>query len=705
MRPWPKRENWSRHRRDKGRRARGSSVVAAACLAAGLVLGLDVGATSALAPSAASGSLPERLPTVIVALPQMAWREARSAEMPELQAIVGSGAVALMPVASPSDADPDRTWVTLGAGRAAVSASLPGGGLPGKVFQVEIAGLVAANERAHTSARPGLLGTRLKRLAVSTAVIAFGDWPAGEAPPSAAVLMDEAGRVDRGWVLEPLDMTPFGKRLDRAAVRGVLTEAVAPNTVVLLDLTGVGPPGHVDELVGDAAALARERGGRLIALTPLAPPSERPEQMALGFVVMWDPGRPTAGLLTSASTRWAGMVSAADFAPTVLSAYDAGAEVSGPTRSGMSGRVMRVVPSQAAPAELDGLDIMVGERYRLERTAAILYAIFMVALAGAAFVLGRWFRERFSVVAAPALAGALFPVGLLVAPLAGAGQARELLVAAVVAVGGALLAARLDRPARSLAAAMLVGAGVIAADVVLGSHLMRQSALGFSVASGSRFYGIGNEYVGVMGAMTAIGLGALLQESPRRVWLVVALGAAAALVVGAPWWGANWGGYVATVAGLMAIWALANRRRARAAVAGAALVLVGAAIPAALDLARPAAERSHIGAAAAALLAGELRMVADTVWRKVQMNWGLLRMAGGWWAAAPVALAGAWAVLRSDGPARKVLADERFLAAGLGGALVTALVAMVVNDSGAVSLATGLGVALGAVVFVGARGR
>lgn len=37
--------------------------------------------------------------------------------------------------------------------------------------------------------------------------------------------------------------------------------------------------------------------------------------------------------------------------------------------------------------------------------------------------------------------------------------------------------------------------------------------------------------------------------------------------------------------------------------------------------------------------------------------------------------------------------------------MVTALVAMVVNDSGAVSLATGLGVTLGAVVFVGARNR
>lgn len=135
------------------------------------------------------------------------------------------------------------------------------------------------------------------------------------------------------------------------------------------------------------------------------------------------------------------------------------------------------------------------------------------------------------------------------------------------------------------------------------------------------------------------------------------------------------------------------------------MILVGAAAPAALDLVRPAAERSHIGATAAALLAGELGVVTDMVWRKMHMNWGLLRMAGGWWAAAPLVLACAWATLRGNGPVREMLAENRYLAAGLGGALGTALVAMVVNDSGAVSLATGLAVTLGVVVFIGARGR
>ncbi len=51
------------------------------------------------------------------------------------------------------------------------------------------------------------------------------------------------------------------------------------------------------------------------------------------------------------------------------------------------------------------------------------------------------------------------------------------------------------------------------------------------------------------------------------------------------------------------------------------------------------------------------------------------------------------------------MARQPFLAAGLAGALVTALVAMVVNDSGVVSFALAAGVTLGAVVFIGAKNK
>jgi hypothetical protein len=249
---------------------------------------------------------------------------------------------------------------------------------------------------------------------------------------------------------------------------------------------------------------------------------------------------------------------------------------------------------------------------------------------------------------------------------------------------------------------MLIGAAVIVADTVLGSPLMRRSAIGFSVVSGSRFYGIGNECVGVLAATAAIGLGALLQEAPQRKKAAALIGVAVALAVGAPWWGANWGGYVAILIGLVSLWVLVSRWRARTVVLGLALIVVGASLPAVLDLLRPAAARTHIGSAVALVgLRGEV--LADTVVRKLQMNTGIARVAGWWWLLAPLAGLVAVGMLRRVGTARQALSGKPYLCAGLWGAVVSALVAMVVNDSGVVSMAMALAVASSAVIFIGAR--
>jgi hypothetical protein len=530
--------------------------------------------------------------------------------------------------------------------------------------------------------------------------------------------MDEKGRVDGGSLYDPSDSSLLGKRLERKQVRSALDDTVAHFDVVLLDLSGVRVDPELDDVIAEAAEAVGSRRGTLVLLCALSPAYPAGDTRRIGFVVWRDFSRrepPTERLLTSASTRWRGIVSPADFAPTVLVQCihpppDAYARRAGGIEffrqalyENMSGRPAEAVPSRAALSELDRLDLMLSERDRLRKTAALMWGICSLALAGVALLLDLRERKEVQWLAVPALAMALFPVGLLLAPLAGMGQARQLLVATGVAVGGALSAARLPRSSQSVGVPLLLGVGIIALDVVFGSPLMRQSPLGFSVLSGSRFYGIGNEYAGVMGAMITIGLGALLGARSPRVWLVVAMAAVVLLVVGSPWWGANWGGYVALAAGLMALWVGTSRRRGRAAALGAVALVAMALVPAALDLLRRSGDGSHIGAAAAALRSGQFGIIGDMVQRKILMNWRIAAGAGWWWAAAIVPLLAAQAFLRREGWARVCLAREPFLATGLASAVVTAGVAMVVNDSGVVSLATALAVAFGVLIFVAAR--
>jgi hypothetical protein len=561
----------------------------------------------------------------------------------------------------------------------------------GGKWRIDLDGVRRANAHAHTGATPGLLGQRLHELGLTTAVVS----PGGSGGEAALALADEEGIVDGVWAGEELR--------DPDKLRDALAEALRQHAVVLADLSGMDSLEAADRAIGEGLGLLWPSAFSLVVvlspradgLTSAAHPRLSP--VVVGSVRRQIEIRP--GLLTSASTRREGLVTAADIAPTLLEWWGRGPFAAA---SGATGHVIRIVESHEAAQELDRLDLMLVERQRLLALAAQLYAVYMGALLAAALAVGSWWRRQFRWLAVPALVGALLPVGLLVAPLAGLGQARQLLVAAGLAIGGALAASCLPRPERSLAVAMLIGAAVIVADTLLGSPLMRRSAVGFSVVSGSRFYGIGNECVGVLAAMAAIGLGALLQEAPQRRKAAALIGVAVALAVGAPWWGANWGGYVAILVGLVSMWMLASRRRAGAVILGLALIVVAASLPAFLDLLRPVGERTHIGSAAA-LVGLRTDVLAGTVVRKLEMNSGIARVAGWWWLLAPLAGLAALGMLKRVGTARQSLAGKLYLCAGLWGAVVSALVAMVVNDSGVVSMAMALAVASSAVVFIGAR--
>ena len=721
MKRWRKRKSWSPHRGNSRIRIHLKAVWAGLlALAAAALLG-PAGKCLAGEPAGCP-------PTLIVVISQLGWSQLRAAETTIIRSVLQGSTVALMPVASPSDLDADRTYVTLGAGRTAVGARIRGRAMAGGGFQVDLAPLLAANQQARTSARPGLLGTRLHALRLTTAVLAYGEpkpapslppsprgaggklLPYGHGgtepdslPPSVSVLMDEEGRVDGGRI-GAAELTPLGKALDARAIGRDMAEALSRYDVVLVDLTGTGLAA-ADQLVGEAVGLLRARRGKLFLISPLSPPEPDPNLRTLGYVIARDfreEGK--GGLFASRSTRWPGLVTAADFAPSLLSQY--GGSVEGRQRSlRMGGRVMRVEPAPNAPAQLDRLDAMLTERRRLQVRVLPLYGVYCALLAASGLAAARWWPRALGRLALPGLFGALIPVGLLLAPLAGPGEARQ--IAGTIAVA-ALLCALAGRarsapgsaggsPASALAAVMLLGAAAICLDVVLGSHLMRLSPLGFGVLWGARFYGIGNEYAGVLGAMTLIGLGALLQTAPRKGWLAALVGLAVALVIGAPWWGANWGGYFALAAGLISLWVMLARSKLRAAT-GLAILVIGALGPAALDLLRPGGERSHIGMTAAALLSGQTGLVADMVMRKLVMNWRTVQQAGWWWVLSPLPIVAARAMV-----GRAALGRERFVCAGLWCTLVTALVAMAVNDSGLVSLASALAVTLGALVFVVAR--
>jgi hypothetical protein len=611
--------------------------------------------------------------------------------MPHLHRLMESGAVGLMPVASPSDSDPYRTWATLGAGRAAAGARLRGLDIESAGrFVLDLSGINAANDRAGTNARPGLLGTRLHEMGLSTAAIAPGS--SESTPPALALISDGHGAVDGGSLGDDT-ITP-------GAVAGSLAAALDRHALILLDLSSADLTAATDEMVDMAAGRVGDEPRLILLLCGIAPQDIGRRQRSLAPVVMWEAPRGGGpALLTSSSTRWPGLVTAADLAPTIVQWWDAG-----DVPAEMSGRPVRAMAHPEAAAELDGLDEMLADRFRLRFAAVGAYVLYGVCVIAGALVLGLRYPGRLRLVGPLGLGIAFAPLGLLMSPIAGLEKAwLHLLVAAFVTAMLVRLPAKFGHATAGGALVMLSGAGIIALDVLFGSGLMRQSVLGFGVMSGSRFYGIGNEYMGVAAGMTAVGLGALLQVAPRSGRVAITCGIGLVLVAGAPWWGANWGGSFAAACGLVALWLMLSRPVKPMIAGGAVFVIAAAAVaPAVLDL-LAAGEPSHIGTHVRPLLAGDMDPLSHMIRRKLAMQWWTTQQAPWMWLGVPFVAAVWWALLRRGTLARRTLAGQRCLSAGLVGALIAGIAATVVNDTCLLAGSGAFAVATGWLVFVAGR--
>jgi len=238
---------------------------------------------------------------------------------------------------------------------------------------------------------------------------------------------------------------------------------------------------------------------------------------------------------------------------------------------------------------------------------------------------------------------------------------------------------------------------VIAADALTGGRLASTSLLGHSAVLGARYYGIGNELMGVLVGSAAVA-GAGLS---RMTWPSIAAAATALIMLGHPRIGANFGGMVSAAVTSAVIAAMAARRlplstgsarfrHARVAgLAGACLVALGASAALILWDAR-SPEASHIGRAWRALTQqpGGPRQLAAIVVRKLAMNIRLLKYTA--WTQvliAFLAILGAM-VAGAHGVFQRFKRDHLSLYDALMGGLAGALAAMAVNDSGVVACAT-----------------
>lgn len=624
--------------------------LAVACVVLCAVLAPLVPGSPARAARADSGPVAH---VVIVGISGLRWTLADARSTPTLWRQAAQGSVgALIDYAEQPLACPGDGWLTLNGGARAQGprpcAVLPSVVPAGAGARIPaMARIVAYNQQFHESPDWGLLR------GLASCATAVG-------PGAALALASPSGAVS-SYLASPSEIT--------AQVLGR-----CPLTVI--DLGALTFPERTAAFAADRM-LARIVAGlpadtALLVTAPGAVLGGRPH---LRSVVVTGPGF-ADGLLRSASTRQPGIVTLTDLTPTV---------------AGWLGR--------GVPAGIIGARLTSAPRGSLDSTVRVLigrdtaeqvwmsthgwfftgYALADLILLGAPAIIfwgsdperarrraGWWRACGVFAVAVPAgtFLANLVPWWLHVHP---AVWLFGMSVGWALVVGAAALAGpwRQD-PLGPFGAICLCTLAVLGVDVMTGSRLQLETPFGLSLIEGGRFYGIGNEALGVYCSCTLIGAAWLAMLASRRfggerwptVLAAAAVGCFAVVASGWPGFGAKVGGTIALVPCLLVLlMRLADirvgwLRAAPVAVSGLVLFLVFALVSYFL----PGLGISDMGAFAGDLLHGQGGALLE---RKISSNVGTLTVSAFSWLIPLVAVA-AWAALWRPAAARLRILQRAF---------------------------------------------
>jgi hypothetical protein len=583
-------------------------------------------------------------------------------------------------------------------------------------------------------AKLGALGDALRKAGVKTGIEGNADVPPDVVDRSAAALvMDSRGIVDSGGLpsdlhtaspeLRGTSVSKGGQRstalrYDRRAsgllsASGVVASApIGPNKTSPPTWTGksvgviyFGASTVVDEQkpsMSDSAYAAHrtEALKRLDGL--LRDLISRPEAKGVTIILVsfspptgaaWDQLTPIIvypstepGLLATTTTRTPGIIAASDFAPTVLGLLGL------PPSDDMIGRAATVVPEARGLKKLTEM----GTRVTANQRVLTPVAVFLVALGALSFTPAALIvafglkptRRIVTLLKAGLVVGSTTFAELLLAVLAPAGAVGYVLGTAVsmvlltsICLGlAALIRHKVTVRALPVALVYAATAVIILADAVTGCYLCKWCGPSSYQITGMRFYGVGNEYAGVListGALAALFLG-------RGKWVVPIVGAATILALGLGNLGANYGGTAAAVVTFTLLWLAVSRGGFAAKHVVLAFGLAIAAIIgfAALDWTLAGQAGSHAARATGLtekLGAGYLWSLAM---RKVLFNLRItFSMDGLHYALAFVPFLALW-FGGVQGKVRTVFKDDPRIVAGMKAVLIGAVAAFMLNDSG-----------------------
>jgi len=446
---------------------------------------------------------------------------------------------------------------------------------------------------------------------------------------------------------------------------------------------------ELDHWLGNTMAKLDRNSDLLIIFNPAPSAGKLTARDFLTPVIVWGKGF-TEPILSSSTTKRDGLVVNYDLLPTILKHFEI------VERVGVGGVI--VSSGQGDISTLIGLNnnfLAVYHNRPIIIKTYIFMQIIVVALFLITIICNLPIRTYISMAL---LLLTIVPISLLVTAVVNK-SLTMIILANSMAIGLLLYLSWKIEAKKSLSGFLfifLLTSVTLLFDLGNNSFLMKQSILGYDPIAGARYYGLGNEYMGVLIGASLMTI-ALIYQSIQGKSLVlfkrslVPISVTIIAFIGLPNLGTNVGGTIAAVFGfgyLLFKLLINSNKTYLLGLAGPLMVGIFLTIFILVDMNRAVETQTHLGRTAFLIKQEGMMALVDIAIGKINMNIKLIRYT--YWSRVFLIVLGSLAVLfyKPPGLLEQVLASNKGLKVGVIAVTIASLTALAVNDSGIVAAAT-----------------
>jgi hypothetical protein len=561
---------------------------------------------------------------------------------------------------------------------------------------------------------PGALGEILRTNHLKVCVLGNGDIGNERMRPGIAVGMDARGQVSMGEVGSAVSSHSPASFLSHETNYEYISQQIdryrSQADLIIIDLSDLARFQEADTAFPEVSAFHKKlllgKIDRIVAqikqqtdpqkdlllLSGISPSDEAMKQKD-NFTPVLAYGKGfSAGILTSSTSRRDYIVANTDIAPTVLTFFELKDE-----QRVMIGQAMTSKPAGEADNLAAAMDLAAdtSTANRLRPPVIKGYVVLQIIIILLALLVIFPLKQGKQVI--KPLIVSLVAIPLVLLPLNKIPMPSDWLyiVAAIILTAVLTKLAMYFCKGSAFKSFLVISfftVLMIDLDIILGAPLIKSSLLGYDPMTGARYYGIGNEYMGILiGSSIAVSTALYERYKNRLLLLIIAVFFAfQCYLIAGPTLGANSDGLLtAPVAFLITFFLLRQVKINFQAIAGIlGVVFVVAAGGTLYDMQRPVELQTHIGRAANQIAAGGWQEILLIIKRKVGMNLKLIRYTIWSYVFMVILLVLSLLLVHPIGAIRLLRQQHPYIFKGFIGIIIAAVVALLVNDSGIVAAST-----------------